>query len=231
MLHTTRWSLVVAARGNDQQARAALAELCQAYRGAVLAYARRHCGGDDEAEDLTQAFFVEFLEHALYASADPQRGHFRSYLFTALSRFIRHAQVRDATQKRGGGQSFVALDSVLAEALPDADGATPDAVFEREWAQAVLAQALRALEREAAQAHREVLFVRLRAFLLEPPASAAYRSLEKELGVRANTLAAAVHRWRERLRELVREELSRTVLDAAAVDVELRALRHALRAA
>lgn len=229
MLPTTHWSLVVAARGKDSAARSALAQLCQNYRGAVLAYARRHSRTPEEAEDLTQAFFVEFLEHEVHASADPSRGRFRTYLYAALSHFIAHVREHEGAQKRGGGQRFVALDTVGDDSLADSEGGTPEEVFERAWAYAALEQALEQLGREQAQAGRSLIFLRLREFLLEPPAPAAYNAVARELGLRANTVAVCVHRLRERLRELVRIELGRTVADTAALDEEVRAMREALQ--
>ena len=229
MLPTTHWSLVVASRGKDSAARTALGQLCQIYRGAVLAYARRHSRSPEEAEDLTQAFFLEFLEHEVHASADPCRGRFRNYLYAALRHFISHVRAHDGAQKRGGGQHWVALDTVQGDYLEDGDGGTPEQVFERAWAYAALEQAMEQLGREQAQAGRSLIFTRLREFLLEPPEQATYKLVAQELGLRANTVAVTVYRLRERLRELVRIELSRTVADTSVLDEEVRAMREALQ--
>lgn len=230
MLPTTHWSLVVAARGSDESARAALAQLCETYRGAVLAFARRHSRSPEEAEDLAQAFFVEFLEHQVHAGADPERGRFRTYLYTALKRFIGHVRAREGTLKRGGDRLFVPLENQAGDALADPDGPSPEQAFERAFAFAVLEQALEELGREQARAGRALMFARLREFLLEPPQGAAYESVGRELGLRANTVAVNVHRLRERLRELIRLALRRTVDDPAVLDDEMRALREALHA-
>ena len=85
---TTRWSLIVAARDSPSQARTALEQLCRAYRPPVLAFVRRSGYAPADAEDLTQAFFLRFLERGWYAEADPDRGRFRTLLLVSLRNFL-----------------------------------------------------------------------------------------------------------------------------------------------
>lgn len=228
MLQTTRWSLVMAARGDGADARAALEQLCSTYRAPVLRFARRHARDLPEAEDLTQAFFVQFLEHALHAAADPTRGSFRSFLLTALRRFIGHVHEHDRAIKRGGGQRLQALDSGVISTLAEDEDDSPEQEFERACALAVLERATLQLQAEAERAGKSELFQRLRAFLFESPDANAYRRIADDLGLRANTLSVTVHRLRERLRALVRAELAQTVTSEAALNEELRTLRKVL---
>lgn len=223
---TTRWSLVLRARGDAADARAALEILCRTYRPPVLAYVRSHVHARDSAEDLTQAFFTRFIERAWHAGADPERGRFRTFLLTALKRFLIDADAEAHALKRGGNIRFEALDDDVADALDGAEA--PDEVFEREWARVVLAAALQRLRAEAEDAGKLVLFERLGEFLTEPPDEADYARVAAELNLRRNTLAVAVHRLRHRLRDLVREELAETTSCRADMDAELRALREAL---
>ncbi len=225
---TTRWSVVLRARGEAGEARAALEQLCRTYRPPVLAFVRFRGYAADLAEDLTQAFFMRFLERAWYSAADPARGRFRSYLLTALKRFLIDADVEAAALKRGGGVRFEPLDDDASCA--GEDGGTPDAVFEREWAHAVLRVALARLRDEAAQAGKLDLFQRLGEFLVERPDEAEYARVAEALHWRRNTLAVAVHRMRQRLRDLVREELTETTSNQAELAEELRDLRGSLRA-
>lgn len=225
---TTRWSVVLRARGEAGEARAALEQLCRIYRPPVLAFVRFRGYAADAAEDLTQAFFTRFLERAWYSSADPQRGRFRSFLLTALKRFLIDADAEAAALKRGGGVRFQALDDDAAGAVATDD--TPEAAFEREWALAVLRVALGRLRREAEQAGKLELFQRLSEFLVERPDEAEYARAAAELNLRRNTLAVAVHRMRQRLRELVSEELLETTSSQAELADELRALRGSLQA-
>lgn len=220
---TTRWSVVLRARGEAGEARAALEQLCRTYRPPVLAFVRFRGYGADAAEDLTQAFFTRFLERAWYSSADPERGRFRSFLLTALKRFLIDSDAEAATLKRGGGVRFELLDDDTG--CTDAAGETPDTAFEREWAHAVLRAAFARLRSEAEQAGKLELFKRLSEFLVERPDEADYARAAEHLHLRRNTLAVAVHRMRHRLRDLVREELMETTSTQTEMEEELRTLR------
>lgn len=224
---TTRWSVVLRAHGDTGDARAALEQLCRTYRPPVLAFVRFRGYPADAAEDLTQAFFTRFIERAWYSSADPERGRFRSFLLTALKRFLIDADAEAATLKRGGGFRFELLDGDAG--CVDAAGETPDAAFEREWAHAVLRAALARLRAEAEQAGKLELFRRLGEFLIERPGEAEYARAAEDLHLRRNTLAVAVHRMRHRLRDLVREELMETTSNRTELEEELRTLRGSMQ--
>lgn len=224
---TTRWSVVLRARGEAGDAREALEQLCRTYRPPVLAFVLRRGYAADVAEDLTQAFFTRFLERAWHSSADPRRGRFRSFLLTALKRFLIDSDSEAAALKRGGGVKFVALDDSTDRVA--AAGETPDAAFEREWAQAVLSAAFARLREEARAAGKLALFERLSDFLVEPPDESDYGRAAADLNLRRNTLAVAVHRLRHRLRDLVREELAETTSNRTELEEELRTLRGSMR--
>jgi RNA polymerase sigma factor (sigma-70 family) len=224
---TTRWSLILDARAGPETARNALEEICRDYRGPVLAYVRRHGHSPADAEDLTQEFFARFLERRWHASADPARGRFRSFLLTALSRFLMNAHSTASAQKRGGGKQAADFEQAIATlASPSAE--SPEQAFTRDWMQTVLARALDRLRDEAAAANKAELFERLAIYIADPPDASVYKSLGSELGMRANTLAVNVHRLRLRLRSLVRAELLQTVGDPDALEDEMRELRASL---
>ncbi len=223
---TTRWSIVQTAAGGEGSARAALELLCRTYRNPVHAYVRRHIRDADSAEDLTQAFFLHFLERAGHATADPARGRFRTYLLTAVKRFLIDQHESRLAMKRGGGILFESVDGLDAGEL--AGGEDPEAKFERDWALAVLDAALARLREEARAADKLALFDRLREFLVERPGDTDYAQVAEALGLRRNTLAVAVHRLRQRLRVLVRAEIRETTDRPEALQRELTDLRSAL---
>ena len=228
---TTHWSIVLRARGSEEDARPALEALCRTYRPPVLAYIRGRGYPPESAEDLAQSFFTRFLEQAYHANADPARGRFRAFLLTALKRFLINSDMENHAQKRGGGMRFDPLSSDSGDfALAD-QHASPDAEFERSWAVAVLESAMQKLREEAERAGKTALFDQLQEFLTERPDEADYARAAEALGLRRNTLAVAVHRMRHRLRELVRDELAQTTLDRDELEAELRGLRAALGAA
>ena len=161
------------------------------------------------------------------------RGRFRAFLLTALKNFL--ADVRDEAMatKRGGGMQFRALDSATfsqnsLDGLADVD--TPEVIFDRAWAQAVLESATHRLHLEANAAGKSALFDALSEFLIERPDEADYARVAGLLGMRRNTLAVAVHRLRNRLRELVLQELADTAADSDDLEIEMGQLRNSLGA-
>ena len=224
---TTRWSLIFEARGGPEASRDALEQICRDYRGPVLNYVRRLGHASADAEDLTQEFFARFLERRWHASADPARGRFRSFLLTALRRFLMNARASAGAAKRGGGEHRVDFEeaSIFLES-PAVD--SPEQAFTRDWMHTVLDHAVARLRAEAIAANKGPLFEKLAGYIAESPDPTVYQTLAKELGVRANTLAVHVHRLRHRLRSLVRAELMQTVGDPAALEEELRELRTSL---
>ena len=107
---TTHWSLVVAAKPDEvsrSRARKALEELCRAYWYPLYAFVRYRGYSSDEAQDLTQSFFARLIETGGFASADPERGRFRSYLLGAMKHFLANEWHRARAQKRGGGVTLI----------------------------------------------------------------------------------------------------------------------------
>ncbi len=225
MSATTRWSLILAARGQGSDARDALAELCAAYRPVLLAYFRRH-GEAQRAEDETQAFFLHFLQQRLAERAEPERGSFRAFLFTAAENHRRERLRAELTAKRGGGAWHV--EDAL-QTLVDA-GTDLATQFDRDWALQVLARARDRLREEADRAGRLTLFDALQHLLAEAPEADEYSRIGSVFGMSANHVAVAVKRLRDRLRALVGHELVDTLAPGADVEVELEWLKRALRA-
>jgi RNA polymerase sigma factor (sigma-70 family) len=230
--HTTRWSLVVAAAGEGEQPRAALAELCQAYWYPVYAFLRRRGNSADDASDLTQEFFGELLEKSYLADADPERGRFRSFLLTAVSRLASKQRDKAAAAKRGGGRKLLSLDFDDGEARYQREPAhqeTAERIFERRWALTLLERTLGALREQHAAAGKLPLFDALKSFLTADADAPAVRTVAEQLGMTEGAVKVAVHRLRQRYRELLRAEISQTVAGQADVDGELAELLAALR--
>jgi len=232
----TRWTIVRQAadsRTASQHALSALTELCQIYWRPVYVFLRRQGIAQHDAQDLTQGFFAELIESRAYARADPAKGRFRSFLLGALKHFVGHQRERDQAQKRGGGALPVQLDEqAIAEADMCAAGCrkwSADGVFEREWAAALLRQALDRLGQEYMVAGKAALFESLKIHLTGgETAVVPYEELGKRLGRPAVTLRSDVARLRARYRAILREEVGGTVIDPADVDEELRHLRQAM---
>jgi RNA polymerase sigma-70 factor (ECF subfamily) len=233
---STRWTVVHQAADSQtasQHALSALTELCQIYWRPVYVFLRRQGVAQHDAQDLTQGFFAELIESRAYARADPAKGRFRSFLLGALKHFAGHQRDRDQAQKRGGGALPVQLDErTIAEADMYAASCrkwSADGVFEREWAAALLRQALNRLGQEYMVAGKPALFESLKVHLTGgETAMVPYEEMGKRLGRPAVTLRSDVARLRSRYRAILREEVSGTVIDPADVDEELRHLRQAM---
>ena len=231
---TTHWSLVVAAKPDDDvsqtHARQALEELCRAYWYPLYAFVRNRGYVSSDAQDLTQAFFARIIETGGFATADPERGRFRSYLLGAMKHFLANQWHRTQAQKRGGDVNFLELDALGPEAryaLEPAQSADPDAGFTREWAQELIARAMNKLRAESESSGKGEMFEALLGSLTgeEPPRS----ETATRLGMTVGAVKVAVHRLRQRYRELLRAEIAQTVTDPAEIDDEMRQLVDALR--
>jgi RNA polymerase sigma factor (sigma-70 family) len=223
---TTRWSLVVAA-GDPQrkEARSALVSLCEHYWYPLYAYLRRRGYSSEQAQDLTQEFFVRVLEGRYLDRADPEKGRFRSFILTSLKFFVADEADRDRAGKRGGGK-VVPLELSSGEERYQREPAhneTPERIFERRWALSLLDRVLEKLREEFVHSGRPEHFDRLKIFLLGQ-SDAPYAALAREMNTSEGALKVAIHRLRKRYRELFRQAIADTVADPAEVESELRFL-------
>ena len=230
---TTQWSQVLAARdGSDTQARAALESLCQTYWQPLYAYIRAQGYGPDEARDLTQGFFAEFLEKDLLAAVDPSKGRFRAFLLASLRNFLSHQRDQARTLKRGGGTRTLSLDTDIAEERytgEAADGRTPEEIFDRRWAMTVLDRAMDRLSQEPNFAADPNQFELLRPYLTSTEPQSPYSQVAHSLAVSEGALRTAIHRLRKRFGQCLRDEVAQLVNDPAAVDGELRHLLEVMK--
>lgn len=220
---TTQWSVILRGHGSQDDARSALEAICNRYRQPVLGYIREHGFSTSDAEDLTQDFFARLLEQRWDVRADPQRGRFRTFVLSVLRHFLANEWASRSAGKRGGQLTRVDFDDALREV---AAASTPEREFNRLWTLTVVDRARRRLADEARSGGREGMFDALSGFLMEAPDTHDYADVARALDLKPNTVAVHVHRLRQRLRELIRDELADTVCDAESLDAEMRALRH-----
>jgi RNA polymerase sigma-70 factor (ECF subfamily) len=227
---TTRWTLVVAAGDpRRMEARSALASLCESYWYPLYAYVRRRGYPADQAQDLTQEFFIRVLEGRYLDRAEQERGRFRAFLLTSLKFFLADGADRQRAQKRGGGKvlSFEIASGEERYQREPAHQETPERIFERRWALSVLGRVVEKLRSEFVHHGRPEHFERLKQFLLGQ-GDAPYATLAREMNISEGALKVAIHRLRKRYRELFRQEILDTVADPAEVEPELRFLAAAL---
>jgi RNA polymerase sigma-70 factor (ECF subfamily) len=229
---TTHWSIIAAARDQAApEAREALAELCRSYWYPLYAFIRRQGHDADAAQDLTQEFFARLLERDFLAAIERGKGRFRSFLLAACKHFLANEHDRARAQKRGGGMVPVPLDLDAAEGRYVREPAhcmTPERLFERRWALTLLDRVLGRLRQEHTARGKEALFDHLRVFLVGDGRAPAQLEVAAELGLSPGALKVAVHRLRQRFRELLCQEIASTVDDPAGVEEEIRQLFAAL---
>lgn len=230
--NTTHWSVVLAVtQGGGSRAREALARLCQTYWYPLYAYVRRRGNSAHDAQDLTQEFFVRLLEREFLACATPKLGKFRTFILTAMKHFLTSKWRQGRAQKRGGGRELLSLDWAAAEEWFDLEPAThcsPDKLFEKQWAMAVLGDVLNRLEREYQSEGKAELFAALKETLMGQRESQPYAKLALKLGLSEGAVKVTVHRLRKRYRELIRGAIADTLEDPREVETELRHFFQAL---
>jgi RNA polymerase sigma-70 factor (ECF subfamily) len=157
-------------------------------------------------------------------------GRFRSFLLKSLNHFLTDEWRRARAQKRGGGQ-VVSLDAATAETrygLELADPLTPELLYDRLWAVTLLASVFRSLQDEYGRDGKADLFQELKFCLTGSRSAIPYTDLAQRLGVPPNTVKTWVHRLRQRYRQLLREEVGRTLASPDDIEPELQCLFKAL---
>ena len=234
---STNWSVVLGAGrslAETDNAQAALEELCQIYWTPLYSFVRSRGYTVHDAQDLTQSFFAHLIEHKIYTRVDRQKGRFRWFLLASARNFLANASDRERTLKRGGGQSFLPLDE---QQIDDAESlfqthssvSTGDQIFDRSWAEALIAVGMERLAADYKRESKETLFDELKIFLTgsaEPPPT--YSELADRLKIAESTLRSHVTRLRARYREVMRAEVRRTVDTEAEVEEELHELLRVL---
>jgi RNA polymerase sigma-70 factor (ECF subfamily) len=229
---TTHWSVVLEAQGSTPAAQAALEKLCRTYWRPIYGFVRRQGTEAEEAKDLTQGFFALLLERRDLDTVRKEKGRLRSYLLTSLKHFLANERNRAMAIKRGEGRRWIPLHELHKRepaGFEPADMASPDQIYERRWAFALLDQVMTRLGDEYRAAGNVVLFERLKALLTDETDRPSQAQIADELGMTENAVNQAFHRLRERYRQLLRDEVAHTVTAPGDIEDELRHLIAVLR--
>ncbi|MEO6800158.1 MAG: sigma-70 family RNA polymerase sigma factor [Rhodanobacter sp.] len=229
----TSWGLVLATRDDAGNGRDAFADLCRRYWMPVYAMVRRHGLAPADAEDLVQGFFLHLIEHGTVGRADPALGRFRSFLLGALRWFLANEYERDTALKRGGHSTFVPIDRAEVESSLQFNAESEESLdlqFDRQWARALVRNALDALRAEYAKSAQAQLYATLQSCLDPAVVTPSYADLATRLACNEGAVKVAVHRLRGRFRAVLRREVALTVATAQEVDEELAYLRDVLAA-
>jgi RNA polymerase sigma-70 factor (ECF subfamily) len=228
----TRWSVVLAAGSSDStHARDALETLCRTYWHPIYAYVRRQGHSPHDAQDLTQEFFARLLQKNYLGGVDRAKGRFRSFLLVCLKHFLANEWDKAGAQKRGAHPVLIPINVQSAETaygLEPAESQTADKIFERRWALTLLDQVLARLRAEYTRDGKAKAFNELKSTLTGERRSVPYAEVGVRLAMSEGAVKVAVHRLRQRYRELLREEIAHTVSGPEQVEEEIRALFSAL---
>jgi RNA polymerase sigma factor (sigma-70 family) len=217
--------------GDEKLRDAAWGHFCSAYWYPVYAFIRRRGESPEEASDLTQAFFARLIEQDWLAQVERREVRFSTLLITILKNFLIKQHRREVAQKRGGGENPVPLDLAQAESWFGAEPSTaetPETLFEKRWAHAVMEAALNRLREECLATGKTKMFELLSPFLSREPSSGDYEAAAEKMGIATRSVAVAVHRLRADYRAMVREEVSAGLRDGKRVNEEMQSLATAL---
>lgn len=223
---TTRWTLIFQSRETQPfEENPALEALCRLYWQPAYGFCRSTGLSPADAEDATQAFFVKFLQRTGFSGADPARGRFRSFLLACLKNHLADLRDHQQSQRRGGGQVIQSLDAI--NGFPSNESArhpadSPDEAFDREWARTTMARALDRLREECSSSGRGTLFLMLNGESLAPDQRVwSYGEVAEQLGMKPDAVKYQAKLFKQRLRELLREEISPTVESPTEIQDEL----------
>jgi len=230
---TTHWSVVLAAQDESPAAQEALEKLCRTYWRPIYGFVRRQGIAPAEAEDLTQGFFASLLQHRNLNAVRQEQGRLRSYLLGAAKYFLSEERRRGMAIKRGEGRRLIPLEELRADervGLEPADPVTAELIYERRWASTVLERALNLLKEEYQRAGNGTLFDWLKQLLPGEPDAPSQKDVAVQLGMTENAVRQAFHRFRQRYKSLLREEIATTVATPGDIEDELRHLIAVIRA-
>jgi RNA polymerase sigma-70 factor (ECF subfamily) len=217
----TAWTVILEAQDPaSPERRARLERLATLYWKPVRNHLRLQWNLDtDDAADLTQEFFLRFLEDDFLKGAAPDRGRFRTFLKMKLRDLVIDDLRKRTALKRGGAAKFVAIDSEGAQE-PRWKGLQPDEAFDREWADCLMSESIRALETALKAEGSENVFQALQHCVLLKPAK-SYRDCAALLGIKESDVRNYVFRARTLLRETVRRIVRESVVQEGEVEEEL----------
>ena len=221
----TSWTTVVQARAGEESLRqAALERLLTRYRRPMQMEirSRARCS-DGEAEELTHRFIHNCLRRDFLKYIDPQKGRFRSFIKACIVNFL-----RDVHREKAGQPVQISLEQTDEEGQqlfdPPAETLQPEIAADIHWAHQVVALSLEQLQQECVAARRGALFTTLRPYLHEDKDRdpQGYATAAAALGIKEGALRTAIHRMRQRLAEIIEQEIKETVTRAEDWRDELR---------
>lgn len=231
---TTHWSLVRGAGSTEEHTGRALIDLLlKRYWKPVYCYLRRKGYDNEQAKDLTQGFFHQVvLGRSLIQKADPSKGRFRTFLLSALNRYLINEHEARTARKRIPQEKLVSLDMVDSPELPAAlTQLAPEESFNYAWVSTLLEEVLVEVEATCRQRDLTVHWEVFRDRVLRPTLHGAEPPAIKEIcerygiaePVKASNMITTVKRL---FQDALQRHVRRSVVSDAEVGDELEEIKH-----
>ena len=228
---STHWSLLANVRvAADAEHREAMDLLIRRYWKPVYFYLRRRGHNDQDAEDLTQEFFTDWLRKDAFIRANRDLGRFRAFLLSSLDHFVSNNRRNARAKKRHPEGGVVSINALCANedmAFEPQDQHTPEDVFHAEWRKGLVFRVVTLLEQDCKISGKQNHFDIFRVLIVDPilhgtePPSRI--DLAHRLGISpkdlSNRLITARRGFQRLLRDQIREyastedEVAEEVLD------------------
>lgn len=230
---TTHWTVVVESvkSGASVSAQEALAEFCGSYWPPLYTFVRRRGYSPSDAQDLVQGFFAHLLSQNTLSRADRDKGRLRTFLLGSFQHFLANEYDRAQTLKRGGANRIVSMSDELTAAeaaLVTMRALDETGCYDQAWVATLVSRSRERLEKEYQAEDKAILVRELKPFLFGGTAMPDQEEIATRLNVPFATLRTLLRRLRQRYREILREEVARTVAAPSQVDEELRYLHRLL---
>ncbi|MBI2933450.1 MAG: sigma-70 family RNA polymerase sigma factor [Planctomycetes bacterium] len=207
----TTWGLLSQLRDQTPAARhPAYQELCRRYWKPVYCHLRVCWSkSNEDAKDLTQAFFLWLFKDGALSRYDRQRGSLRRYLKVLLRRFVGHAERALVRLKRGGDVCILSLEDLSSADSLDVGRVGPsEEVFDREWTLAVVAEAVKRVRERLTKEGRGGLMLVYEAYdLCEDARQPTYAELARRFDLTEGQVRHQLHEVRGAVREEILGEL------------------------
>jgi DNA-directed RNA polymerase specialized sigma24 family protein len=209
----TRHSVIERLKDGAETARRdAFGDLVAGYWKPVYKYLRLTWRlSDEDAQDLTQAFFSDAYQKAWLERYEPGKARFRTFVRLCADRFVMNWKQSATRVKRGGGVELVALDfgSAEREMLGQHASVPPDAedFFRREFVRALFDGAIQRVRREYEASGRTLHLQLFDRYDIAPDDDVSYAQLAREFGLTATQVTNYLAQIRRSFRTSALEAL------------------------
>lgn len=226
---TTHWSIIARLKSpDDREATSALKEVFTTYRYPLYGYLRSTGLNHEDAEDVLHGFFEKVLRLDSLRQADQERGRLRSFLRVSVSRYrITWQRGESRRQKHVSAEAHLweEDEARYEQGLASYQAETPEHFYDRQWAVELVERVQKRLRRHYEKRGKPELYTTLAPLLINDPSpTGVFADLAAKFGLAENALRVSLHRLRKEFREVLLEEVKRTLDEGEDPRVEIQHL-------